>query len=204
MELKNEKQQFRVAVSGRHLHLTQETLGVLFGEGYVLEPIKPTKGQFLSTARVAVVGPKHTFQHVAIMGPCRDFNQLEISITDAYTLGVPAVIRMSGDIEGTPGIRIEGPKGAIELDKGVIVAKRHIHLNPLLAEEYGIRDGECVLLRVDTPDRALTFDNTVVKLAKNPASSSVAHIDTDEGNAAGIHKEASGYIEGKSRRTTDD
>ena len=198
MEQKEEGRKFRVAVSGRHLHLTQEAIEILFGEGYTLEPVKPTKGQFLSTTRAAVVGPKHTFERVAIMGPCRDFNQLEISMTDAYTLGVPAVVRMSGDIEDTPGIRIVGTVGAIELEKGVIVAKRHIHLNPLLAQEYGVTDGDRVLLRVDSPERSLIFDDTVVKLAKNPASGSVAHIDTDEGNAAGITKESQGYILEKS------
>lgn len=198
METIKDSQTFRVAVSGRHLHLTQEAIEILFGKGYELEPVKPTKGQYLSTTRATVVGPKHTFERVAIMGPCRSFNQLEISLTDAYTLGVPGVVRMSGDIEDTPGIKIVGTVGSIELDKGVIVAKRHIHLNPILAQEYGIADGDSVLLRVETPDRSLIFDDTVVKLAKHAESGSVAHIDTDEGNAAGINKVAEGYILAKS------
>ncbi|MCI8474029.1 MAG: hypothetical protein HFF07_01675 [Oscillospiraceae bacterium] len=198
MEINEDSRKFRVAVSGRHLHLTREALDILFGKGHTLEPIKPTKGQFLSTTRAAVVGPKHTFERVAIMGPCRNFNQLEISLTDAYTLGIPAVIRMSGDIEDTPGTRIIGTVGSIELNKGVIVAKRHIHLNPILAQTYGVADGDSVMLRVDSPDRSLIFDDTIVKLAKNPDSGSVAHIDTDEGNAAGIQKVSQGYILGKS------
>ena len=185
---------FRVAVSGGHLHLTQELVDVLFGKGHEIKPEVPTKGQFLSTSRVKVTGPKDSFDNVAIMGPCRNFNQFEISISDAFRLGVSPVVRMSGDIADTPGIKIAGPSGDVELTEGVIVAKRHIHLNPLLAEEYDLKDGDSVMLRIDSVGRSLIFDDTIVKTGKNPQGGTVAHIDTDEGNAAGISKVSEGYI----------
>lgn len=190
----DESKKFRVSVSARHLHLTQETVDILFGKGHEIKPEVPTKGQFLSTTRAAVVGPKKTFERVAIMGPCRTFNQFELSISDARALGIPGVIRMSGDIEGTPGIKIIGTEGEVILENGAIVAKRHIHLNPLLAAEYGVKDGDSVLLRVESESRSLIFDDTTARVGNNPNSGSVAHIDTDEGNAAGIGREAKGYI----------
>ena len=192
--MSEEIKKFRVAVSGRHLHLTQELVDILFGKGHEIQPEVPTKGQFLSTSRVKVIGPKDSFNNVAIMGPCRDFNQLEISISDAFRLGVSPIVRMSGETADTPGIKIAGPNGEVELAEGVIVAKRHIHLNPLLAEEYGLKDGDSVMLRIDSAGRSLTFDDTIVKMGKNPQSGSVAHIDTDEGNAAGISRFSEGYI----------
>ncbi len=196
----DESKIFNVAVSARHLHLTQETVDILFGPGHKIEPEKPTKGQFLSTTRATVVGPKHTYENVAIMGPCRDFNQFELSATDARTIGIPAEVRMSGDIEGTPGVKIVGTKGSVELSCGVIIAKRHIHLNPVLAESYGICDGDAVLMRIDSEDRSLIFDDTIARLSANPESKTVSHIDTDEGNAAGISKLAKAYIVGKSEK----
>jgi len=194
MKSVDESKKFRVSVSARHLHLMQETVDILFGKGHEIKPEVPTKGQFLSTTRAAVVGPRKTFEDVAIMGPCRDFNQFELSITDARALGIPAVVRMSGDIEGTPGIRIVGPEGEVTLEKGAIVAKRHIHLNPVLAGELGVKDGDSVLLRVESLERSLIFDDTTARVGNNPNIRSVAHIDTDEGNAAGIRKESMGYI----------
>lgn len=185
---------FRIVVSARHLHLTQEAVDILFGKGHVIEPAVPKKGQFLSTTRAVVAGPRATFERVAVMGPCRSFNQFELSLTDARLLGLQAPVRMSGDIEGTPGIRIIGTAGEITLDKGVIVAKRHIHLNPLLAAEYGVSDGDTVLMRVESEARTLIFDDTIARVGKNPDSGTVSHIDTDEGNAAGIVREAKGYI----------
>jgi Propanediol utilization protein len=180
-----------VLVSARHLHLTQDVVDILFGKGHQLEPKVPTKGQFLSTTRVKVVGPKTTMENVAIMGPCRNFNQFEISMTDTRTLGIPAPIRMSGDIEGTPGVKLIGTVGEIELDKGVIVAKRHIHLSKESAEELGVTDGECVMLRVESDDRALIFDDTIARVG---GPETVMHIDTDEGNAACVVKGTVGTI----------
>lgn len=185
---------FDVAVSARHLHLTQETVDILFGEGHKIEPAQPTKGQYLSTTRATVVGPKHTFTNVAIMGPCRNFNQFELSLTDARTIGMDVPIRMSGDIEGTPGIKIVGTVGEVVLDKGVIVAKRHIHMNPLLAEELGVKDGDAVMMKVESEQRTLIFDDTIVRLSGSPQAKTVSHIDTDEGNAAGVVKRGKGYV----------
>jgi len=190
----DEEKVFDVAVSARHLHLTQETVDLLFGEGHKIEPAVPTKGQFLSTTRATVVGPKHTFTNVAIMGPCRNFNQFELSLSDARTIGLDVPVRMSGDIEGTPGIKIVGTVGEIELDKGVIVAKRHIHMNPLLAEELGVKDGDAVMMRIDSDERSLIFGDTIVRLAGSPQAHTVSHIDTDEGNAAGVMKRGKGYV----------
>ena len=189
-----EIKKFKVAVSGRHLHLTQELVDILFGKSHEIRPEVPTEGQFLSTSRVKVIGPKDSFDNVAIMGPCRNFNQFEISITDAFKIGVSPIVRMSGNIANTPGIKIAGPAGEVELAEGVIVAKRHIHLNPILAEEYGLKNEDSVMLRIDSPARSLIFDDTIIKMEDNPQSDSVAHIDTDEGNAAGISRFSEGYI----------
>ncbi len=180
-----------VLVSARHLHLSQDVVDILFGKGHKLEPAGPSNGQFLSTSRVKVVGPKCSMENVAIMGPCRGFNQFEISMTDTRTLGIPAPIRMSGDIEGTPGVKLVGPAGEVELDKGVIVAKRHIHLSKAAAEELGVADGECVMLRVESEGRALIFDDIIARVG---GPESVVHIDTDEGNAACVVKGTMGQI----------
>jgi len=193
------KEKFPVHVSARHLHLTRETVDILFGKDHVIEPVEPTESrQFLSTTRATVVGPKGRFENVAVMGPCRKFNQFEISLTDARTLGVPGVIRMSEDIEGTPGIKIIGTVGEVTLDKGVIVAKRHIHMSPAMAQRHGIHDGETVLLAIESEERTLIFDDTVVRVEGPPDEGAMSHIDTDEGNAAGIVKAAYGYIAAKS------
>ena len=200
MALITEDMKFRIMVSARHLHLTQETVDILFGKGHVIEPEeKPAKGQFLSTTRaVAVVGPRGRFERVAVMGPCRNFNQFEISMTEARALGVPAVLRMSGDIDDTPGITIIGTVGEVTLDKGVIVAKRHIHMSPRLAGLYGVEDGDRVLMRIDGDERSLIFDDTIARVEPKGPSGAVSHIDTDEGNAAGVGKNTYGYIVGKS------
>ncbi|HHT16690.1 MAG TPA: propanediol utilization protein [Papillibacter sp.] len=198
MENENAKERFEIHVSARHLHLTQETVDILFGKGHVIEPVEPTDSkQFLSTTRATVVGPKGRFENVAVMGPCRRINQFEISATDARTLGVPAVIRMSEDIEGTPGIKIIGTVGEVTIDKGVIVAKRHIHMSPSMAEKYDFRDGDNVLLAIESDARTLIFGDTIVRVGAPPEEGAMAHIDTDEGNAAGIGRVAYGYIAGK-------
>jgi len=180
-----------VLVSARHLHLSQDVVDILFGKGYTLEPATPTKGQFLSTTRVKVIAPKTTMENVAIMGPCRNFNQFEISMTDTRTLGIPAPLRMSGDIEGTPGVKLVGTVGEVELDKGVIVAKRHIHLAKDAAEELGVSDGECVMLKVESDGRSLIFDDIIARVG---GPESAVHIDTDEGNSACVVKGTLGTI----------
>lgn len=191
-------EKFRVTVSARHLHLTQETVDILFGKGHVIEPEKkPAKGQFLSTTRATVVGPRGVFERVAVMGPNRDFNQFELSMTEARILGIPAVLRMSGDIESTPGVKIIGTVGEVTLEKGVIVAKRHIHMSSALAEKYDIKDGDSVLMYIEGEERAVVFDDSIVRI-EGPLGGVISHIDTDEGNAAGISREAYGCIIGKS------
>jgi putative phosphotransacetylase len=193
------KEKFPVMVSARHIHLTRETVDILFGKDHPIVPVEPTDSrQFLSTTRATVVGPKGRFENVAVMGPCRKFNQFEISLTDARALGVPGVIRMSEDIEGTPGIKIIGTVGEVTIDKGVIVAKRHIHMSPAMAQRHNIQDGDTVLMVIESEERTLIFDDTVVRVGGPPDEGAMAHIDTDEGNAAGISRVADGYIIGKS------
>lgn len=186
-----------IGVSARHLHLTQEVVDILFGEGHKIEPAVPTEGQFLSTTRATVVGPKGKFERVAIMGPCRNFNQFELSMTDTRTVGIPAPIRMSGDIEGTPGFTVVGTVGEVTLEKGAIVAKRHIHMGAPTAERQGLKDGDNVLLCVKTGERTLVFGDTIVRVGGKSDEAGMAHIDTDEGNAACVGKDTFGYIIGK-------
>ncbi|MBQ9534576.1 MAG: phosphate propanoyltransferase [Clostridia bacterium] len=185
-----------VQVSARHLHLSQDVVDILFGKGHMLEPASggPAKGQFLSSDRVSIEAPKKSMDRIAIMGPCRNFNQFEISATDARMLGIDAPIRMSGDIEGTPGIKIIGPVGSVELDKGVIVAKRHVHLGKPAAERMGINDGDVLQVKVETEERTLIFDDVIARVGGSGDTDGMMHIDTDEGNACGMGKEARGEI----------
>ena len=140
-------------------------------------------GQFASNERISLVGPKNTINNVLILGPARKATQVEISLTDARTLGVAALVRESGDIEGTCGIKLVGPAGEIEIDKGVIAAKRHIHLDPESARELGVEDKQIVSAKLDTDGRSLIFGDVVIRVSKN--FSPAMHIDTDESNAAG-------------------
>lgn len=188
---------FPVKVSARHIHLRQETVDKLFGEGHEIVPDGPAHGQFLSTSRVTVIGPKGRFERVAVMGPCRNFDQMEISMTDARTLGVPAVLRASGDIEGTPGIRVVGPAGEVVLDKGVIVAERHIHMGPKTAAANGLAEGDKVLMCVESEGRTTIFGDTAIHTNGPDNGGALSHIDTDEGNACGCGKAATAYIIGK-------
>lgn len=188
---------FPVKVSARHVHLTQETVNKLFGEGHEIVPDGPAHGQFLSTSRVTVVGPKHTFERVAVMGPCRNFDQFEISATDARMLGVPAVLRESGKIEGTPGIKIVGPAGEVVLDKGVIVAERHIHMGKNTAAQNGLKDGDKVLMCVVSDGRTTVFGDTAIHTNGPDNGGALSHIDTDEGNACGAGKDSYGFVLGK-------
>lgn len=188
---------FPVKVSARHVHLTQETVNKLFGEGHEIVPDGPAHGQFLSTSRVTVVGPKHTFERVAVMGPCRNFDQFEISATDARMLGIPAVLRESGKIEGTPGIKIVGPVGEVVLDKGVIVAERHIHMGKNTAAQNGLKDGDKVLMCVVSEGRTTVFGDTAIHTNGPDNGGALSHIDTDEGNACGAGKDSFGFVLGK-------
>ena len=171
--------------SARHVHVTREVLDILYGEGYELTNKKDLSqpGQFACEERVAVIGPKSQFPSVSILGPCRPYTQVEISMSEARALGITAPVRMSGDLEGSAGCKIVGPKGEVEIDKGVIIAKRHLHALPKEAEELGIKDGEIIKVKVDSDGRSLIFDDVIARVTTT--SGLAIHIDTDEANACG-------------------
>ena len=179
------KTKLPIALSNRHIHLSQKDLDILFGEGYELTKIKDLSqpGQYACDEKVDVVGPKGTIKGVRILGPVRSKTQFEISISDAFTLRVDAVLRNSGDISGTPGAKIIGPKGEVEISEGIIVAARHIHMHTSDAVEYGVVDKDVVSIKVGG-ERGLVFDNVLVRVADNYALE--MHVDIEEGNAAGI------------------
>ncbi|MBW5444491.1 phosphate propanoyltransferase [Cohnella sp. CFH 77786] len=174
-----------IGVSARHIHLTQEHVEALFGPGASLTEFKPLSqpNQYAANETVAVYGPKGSFSKVRILGPARNLTQLEISRTDAFALGIDAPVRESGNIEGTPGVRIVGPAGEVTVDKGVIVAARHIHFHTSDADKWGIRDKQRLQVRVGG-ERGVIFDNVLARVSEHFALD--MHIDTDEGNAAGV------------------
>lgn len=176
--------QILVETSARHIHLNEEQFKILFGEDAKLEVRAPLSqpGQFVSFSRLDIVGPKKTIANVSILGPFRKEAQVEVSATDARTLGVPAVVRESGDIKGSAPIKLVGPKGELELKEGCIVAKRHIHMTTKDAEEFGVTNGQIVRLEINTPLRSLVFGDVVVRVRDDFALA--CHIDTDEANAA--------------------
>lgn len=184
-----------VETSARHVHLDEETLALLFGDGARLTVKKELSqpGQFASEQRVDVVGPKNTLKNVAILGPCRKANQIEVSYTDARTLGIKAPLRESGRTEGSAPCRLVGPCGEVELSEGVIVAKRHIHMTPEDAASFNVTDGQIVKVAVESPNgRSLIFGDTVVRVSDK--YSLAMHIDTDESNAAGLSGEVYGDL----------
>ncbi len=184
---------FVVETSARHVHVTQETLEVLFGEGYQLTVKKMLSqpGQFASNEKVTIVGPKGQM-NASILGPCRKDNQVEISLTDARSLGLTAPVRESGDIAGSGACKLIGPKGEVELTEGVIAAKRHIHATPEDAEKLGVKDKDIVSVKVETDGRSLIFGDVVARVSSSYALA--MHIDTDESNAAGCGREVYGEI----------
>jgi putative phosphotransacetylase len=190
----NMAKQIVVETSARHIHLSKKDLETLFGEGYELTPKKPLSqpGQYACEERLTLVGPKKEMQNVIILGPTRGSSQVEISLTDARTLGISAPIRESGDIKGSGSCKLIGPKGEVTLNEGVIIAKRHIHTTPNEAVELGVKDKDIVWLKVVTPERSVVFGDVVVRVSDKFAT--YVHIDTDEANAAGIVKEAYGEI----------
>jgi len=173
-----------VETSARHVHLSEEHIAVLFGEGATLTHKKDLSqpGQFACEERVTVVGPKKSIPNVIILGPARPATQVEVSLTDARTLGVEAPVRESGDIAGSGKCKIVGPCGEIDIEEGVIAAKRHIHLTPADAEEFGVSDKEIVSVKIDSNGRSLVFGDVVVRVS--PKFAAAMHIDTDEANAA--------------------
>ncbi len=174
-----------VGVSNRHIHLSVQHLIALFGEGFQLTQLKPLSqpGQFAANETVTIKGPKSEICNIRILGPVRGNTQVEISKTDTYVLGVHAPVRMSGDIVGTPGLTIIGPKGEIMIDQGVIIAKRHVHFSPEEALEYGVVDKQKVKIK-SLGERSLIFDEVIARV--HPTYALDCHIDTDEANAAGI------------------
>lgn len=180
-----------VETSARHIHLTQTTLETLFGEGHALTKKKDLSqpGQFACEEKVEVIGPKGSLK-MSVLGPVRKADQVEISLTDARSIGVVAPVRESGDVAGSAGCTLRGPVGEVVIAEGVIAAKRHIHLTPADAEAFGVSDKQIVKVRLDT-SRPLIFDDVVVRVS--PSFSAAMHIDTDESNAAG----ASGVVYGE-------
>lgn len=174
-----------VGVSARHIHLTQEAVEVLFGQGYHLTKKKELMGgQFASNEQCTIVGLKlRAIENVRILGPCRNFNQVEISATDAMKLGVSAPLRNSGDVKGSAPVALVGPKGALYLKEGCIVAARHIHMSPRDANLAGLKDKDVVSVRADN-ERGTTFDNVLIRV--DDSFTLEMHIDTDEANASGI------------------
>ena len=173
-----------VETSARHVHLSRADLDVLFGKGYELTVKKDLSqpGQYACEERVTVVGPKKAIERVGILGPVRPASQVEVSYTDARTLGINAPVKESGDIAGTPGCKLVGPCGEVEIANGVIVAKRHIHFTPAEAEAAGVSDKEIVSVKVESEGRTTVFGDVVVRV--HPNFSAAMHIDTDESNAA--------------------
>ncbi|MBC7923650.1 MAG: acetate/propionate family kinase [Ferruginibacter sp.] len=183
-----------IAVSARHVHLTQETVEKLFGPGYQLTVYKPLSqpGQFACNEQLTLVGPRNQVEHVRILGPVRSKNQVEISRTDEFFLGIDAPVRESGNVANSPGITLIGPQGKVELEEGVICAWRHIHMSLADADAFGVKDRDVVEVEVQTEERRLTFGDVIIRVS--PDFRLEMHIDTDEGNAAEIRPGAMGSL----------
>ncbi|MCR4926187.1 MAG: phosphate propanoyltransferase [Clostridiales bacterium] len=190
------KKEVLVETSARHVHVTTEVLETLFGKGYELTKKKDLSqpGQFSCEERVQVVGPKSSFPAVSILGPVRPETQVELSATDARSIGVQAPVRESGDIKGSGKCKLVGPKGEVELEEGVIVAKRHIHATTADAEKLGLKDKQIVQVKINSDGRSLIFDDVIVRVSDKYALA--MHIDTDESNAALVTPGTMGEILG--------
>jgi len=185
-----------VAVSARHVHLTQETVEALFGEGYQLKELRPLSqpGQYACEETVTLVGPKRKLEHVRVLGPARNLNQVEVSRTDEFYLGLDSPVRASGDVANTPGIMLEGTEGRkVELKQGVICAWRHIHMTPDDAEYFGVEDKDIVEVEVGHgTGRRVIFGDVLIRVS--PKYKLEMHIDTDEGNAAELSRSSEGAL----------
>ena len=175
---------FMVETSARHIHLTQESVEKLFGAGHQLQPRKNLSypGIYACHERLTVVGPKRSIENISVLGPCRTADQVELSGSDARTLGIDAPIRESGDVKGSGACKLIGPKGEVELSEGVIIAKRHLHVLENEANEMGIKNGDIIKVACGGEGRKLIFDDVVVRVNKDGATT--MHIDTDESQAA--------------------
>jgi putative phosphotransacetylase len=187
------KKEVLVEVSARHIHLTNEDVEKLFGKGYQLTPVKwlSQPGQFQSAEKVNIHGRKRDLNNVSILGPVRKASQVELSLSDCISLGVDGVLRESGDIDGTPGIEISAGDTKLTLDKGVIVAQRHIHMTQKDAVDFGVKDKQIVSVKINS-ERGLVYDNVVVRVSDN--FSLAMHVDTDEANAAFVKKDTHGEV----------
>ena len=188
------KKEVLIEISARHAHVTQEHLEALFGEGASLTPTKllSQPGQFAAAQKIDVIGPRSTLKGVTILGPLRSATQIEVSATEARSLGIKAPIRESSKIKGSAGAILVGPAGSITIEEGVIVAKRHIHFTESEAVEYNVTDKEVVMVKLSSDERSLIFDDVVVRV--HHSFSAAMHIDTDESNAAGISGEVMGEV----------
>ena len=174
-----------VGISNRHIHLSQADLDQLFGAGYQLTPMKELSqpGQFACKETVTICGPKGAIEKVRVLGPVRKETQIEIVAGDCFKLGVKAPDKLSGDLAGTPGITVVGPKGSVQTAQGLIVAQRHIHMAPVDAQAYGVQDGQIVKIRVGGL-RGGIYDNVAIRVTTS--SKLECHLDTEEANAMGV------------------
>ena len=183
-----------IETSARHMHICEEDFHILFGDDaeltYKSELSQP--GQYVCEERVTIKGPKGSFENVALIGPYRPETQVEISMTDSRKLGVPGIIRQSGDTKDTPGCTLIGPKGSLELDHGVIVAKRHIHMTPVQAIQMNVKDNDEVFVIMESFERSLIFADVVVRVS--PKFALAMHVDTDEANAFANDNQPTGVI----------
>lgn len=179
------KKTLPIALSNRHIHLSKEDLEILFGQDYELKKFKDLSqpGQYACEEKVDALGPKGEIKGIRVLGPVRNQTQIEISVSDAFKLGVKPEIRNSGEIDETPGIKLIGPKGETKIDKGTIVAARHIHMNTEDAKRLEVKDKDRVKIKVNGP-RGLTFDEVLVRVSDDYALE--MHVDVEEGNACGV------------------
>ncbi|KPK86447.1 MAG: propanediol utilization protein [Phycisphaerae bacterium SM23_33] len=199
--MRHQQKPIPISVSAHHVHLTQEHVEALYGAGRELtwyaELSQP--GQFACNEQLSLIGPKGRIDHVRVLGPVRPETQVEISRTEEFKLGIDAPIRMSGDLDGTPGLTLQGPQGQVHLQRGVICAMRHIHMSPADAMEFAVRDRDTVRVRVPG-ERSLVFGDVAVRV--NPDYRLDMHIDTDEANAAELSPGAVGYLDSIQQRAS--
>ncbi|GCD08841.1 phosphate propanoyltransferase [Clostridium tagluense] len=185
-DVKGDMYEIPVGVSNRHIHISQADLNSLFGEGYQLTKSKDLSqlGQYACKETVTICGPKGAIEKVRILGPVRSKSQIEVLTGDSFKLGVVSQARLSGDLQGTPGITLIGPKGSIQTTEGLIVAQRHIHMTPEDAKRFGVHDGQSVSIEISGP-RGGIYNNVAVRA--NDASALECHIDTEEANAMNLN-----------------
>jgi putative phosphotransacetylase len=178
-----------VEVSARHVHLDQDTANVLFGKNYVFKVKRELSqpGQYLYEEKVDLKNGERFIKNISVLGPLREKTQVEISLTDARKLGVCVPINESGNIKGSPGCILMGPKGELNMMRGVIASKRHLHIPENLHKEIGLKNGDTVKVKIESKNRALIFDDVVARVHRN--FNLALHIDTDEGNAANCNEE---------------